>query len=134
MKNAKGARGLSINARSIPEEEKGRNSCTGYDADGMSCPPQAVQPIRVGTAPTTEPTHVFATLLRFIQVYTPAYRAIFDKPKKAVVGLTIVNKMAGPAMPVAVANAAACRGVIALLTRGLFRVRVIWASSGTSCN
>lgn len=57
---------------------------------------------------------------------------MLDIPKQAVVGLTIVNNNAGPAIPDAMANPVACVGVIALRTRGLVRVLAICASKGTS--
>lgn len=73
-----------------PERKEGRKNSGVYVAEGRSFPPQAVQPIRGGIAPTTAPAQVFQIDLRFIQVYAPAYRAMFVNPRIAVVGLTMV--------------------------------------------
>jgi len=73
-----------------PEMKEGRKYSEVYVAEGRSFPPQAVQPIRGGMAPTTAPVQVFQIVLRFIQVYAPAYKAILANPRAAVVGLAIV--------------------------------------------
>ena len=49
----------------------------------MSRPPvQAAQPIKGGRAPTTDPTHVFRMLSRFMGVYTDVYRNKVPAPAR----------------------------------------------------
>ena len=49
----------------------------------MSRPPvQAAQPIKGGKAPTTDPTHVFRMLSRFMGVYTDVYRNKVPAPAR----------------------------------------------------
>jgi hypothetical protein len=48
-------------------------------------PAAAAQPMSGGMAPTTAPTHVFATLTTFSGVYTAAYSPMFAAPSAAVV-------------------------------------------------
>ena len=131
MKSAIGERMLSTAAttgragRSGEIRNCGRKSLSGSEVSGMMCPVHAVHPIKGGRAPTTAPTHVLNTVVRFMYVYTPAYNTIFATPMTAVRGLTHVQSNAGPAMPVMTPNPNACSGVIVCLTNGRFLVRAI---------
>lgn len=69
-------------------------------------------------------------------VYTPAYRMVFPVPINAVAWFTVVQSTPAPANPNPTPTARAWRGLIAPRTTGLFFVRFIWESYGTSihCN
>ena len=116
------------------ERNGGGKNSMGYVDEGRSFPPQAVHPIRGGIPPTSDPTHVFATLDRFRLVYTPAYSPMLANPRKAERGLQKVARMAGPARPVAIAKPVAWADDIAPRTSGRVLVRAIWASNGTSAS
>jgi hypothetical protein len=72
VKRARAESGLSISDKSsgrlpLSETKVGQKRLIEVEV-GRICPPHAVQPMRGGMAPTTDPTQVLAILLRFIQV------------------------------------------------------------------
>ena len=67
-------------------------------------PIQAVHPIIGGRAPTTDPTQVFAILIRFIGVYTMEYKSMLPAPIAAVNMLTWVASRLTPSNPATTPN------------------------------
>mmetsp|Transcript_6074 Transcript_6074/g.9343 ORF Transcript_6074/g.9343 Transcript_6074/m.9343 type:complete len:94 (-) Transcript_6074:507-788(-) len=70
-------------------------------------PVAPAQPIRGGMAPTTAPTHVFATDRNFIGVYEHVYRTCDEAASKAASGFTKVASNTTLDTPVTPANQSA---------------------------
>jgi hypothetical protein len=74
------------------------------------------------------PIQVFAADIRFIGVYTPAYKKMLRALRPATVGFVPKPRRSSPEVPQSRANTAAARGEISCRTKGLFLVRDINAS------
>ena len=74
------------------------------------------------------PTHVLAAENRFMGVYTPAYRKMFNAERPATVGFVPTSSRMSPLAPQSTANTRAALREMRLRTRGLFLVLVIKAS------
>jgi len=71
---------------------------------------------------------VFHSVCRLDRVYGPAYKAMFNAPSAATVGLAMVYSKAVPAAPAATPTAVASVGVTSPLGNGRCLVRFIAAS------